>query len=72
MSWDKNCTRQGPLEAIERKNDNIFSSLYYRKYITSHKGLMSDEQLFDPKQINQSYTIAIIKPNIVLDSQKLK
>ena len=27
---------------------------------------MADEQLFDPKQINQSYTIAIIKPNIVL------
>lgn len=33
---------------------------------------MADEQLFDPKQINQSYTIAIIKPNIVLETQKLK
>lgn len=33
---------------------------------------MSEEQLFDPKQVNQAYTIAIIKPNTVLDTQKLK
>lgn len=33
---------------------------------------MADQQLFDPKQVNQAYTIAIIKPNTVLETQKLK
>lgn len=28
---------------------------------------MSEEALFDPKQINLPYTIAIIKPNLVLE-----
>ena len=33
---------------------------------------MADDQLFDPKQVNQAYTIAIIKPNIVLETDLLK
>lgn len=33
---------------------------------------MADDQLFDPKQVNQAYTIAIIKPNIVLEPETLK
>lgn len=33
---------------------------------------MAEQQLFDPKQINQAYTIALIKPNTVLEAEKLK
>lgn len=33
---------------------------------------MADDQLFDPKQVNQAYTLAIIKPNTVLEPNILK